>query len=159
MAGESLCFLFLAIGLPLFLLARYVLSPDCPPAHKRWIESFLIALVLNTAVVLMATKAREARLFTLPLLLVLPMIGAAWSKEMERHHGIRGLLAPLKRWPYAISFLYAGGLVVLVSDHVFQLSDGVGSANLFHEYFVVQSLFMCACLLSDAARRRPVPVS
>ena len=154
MSGETLCFAFLALGLPVFLIARYALSPMCTDDHKRWIKAFVIAVVLNTAVVLVATKAREARLFALPLLLVLPLLGRAWSVEVGRHGGLVGLLGFFKRWHYALVFFFFGGIVVLVSDHIFSLSDGVGSENLFHEYFVVQSLFMGCCLLADVHRRQ-----
>lgn len=153
MAGESLCFLFLALGLPLFLIGRYVLLPECPAPHKQRVRAMLIALLLNTAVVLVATKAREARLFALPLIFVFPLLGHAWHAEMARHQGFRGVFHSLRRWDLALLFLFAGSLVVLVADHVFVLSNGVASENLFHEVFIGQALFMLCCWLSDIARR------
>lgn len=154
MAGESLCFAFLAVGLPVFLIARYALSTACSADNRRWVKAFLIGLVLNTAVVLVATKAREARLFVLPLMLVLPLLGRAWSVEVERHGGLATLFRPLKTWYYALAFVLFAAIVVLVSDHIFSLSDGVGSENLFHEYFVLSALFMGCCILSDTERTR-----
>ncbi|MBK8612163.1 MAG: hypothetical protein IPN85_01510 [Flavobacteriales bacterium] len=152
-AGESLSFLFLALGLPLFLIGRYVLGPACPASHKQQVRAMLIALLVNTAVVLVATKAREARLFALPLVLVFPLLGHAWQAEMARHQGFFGLFRFLRRWDLAMFFLFAGSLVVLVSDHLFVLSDGVASENLFHEVFMVQALFMLCCWLSDITQR------
>ncbi len=153
MAGESLCFAFLALGLPCFLLARYALGEVCTPEHLRWIKAFLIALVLNTAVVFAATKAREARLFALPLLLVLPLLGRVWSVELARHGGWGGMFRFMRQWHYVLLFGLFAGILVLITEHVFILSDGVPSENLFHEYFLAQSLFMACCILSDAHRR------
>jgi len=152
MAGESLCFAFLALGLPLFLLARYVVSVHCSVVHKQWMQAFLIALLLNTAVVFVAAKAREARLFALPLLMLLPLLGAAWRTEMERHGGFRAMLAVLRSWPYVLAFMIALCVIILISDHVFVLSDTVPSQNLYHEYFIGQALFMSTCILSDLKR-------
>ncbi len=153
MSGESLSFAFLAMGLPVFLLLRYALRPACTTENKKWIKAMLIGLVLNTAVVLVATKAREARLFVLPLLLVMPLLGTAWRSEIGQHGGFAKLVGTLRHWPYALAFVFFAGIVVLVSDYVFSLSDGVPSANLFHEYFVLQALFMGCCILSDARHR------
>ena len=160
MAGESLSYCYLALGLPLFLLGRYAISSECLPQYQRLIRAVLIALVVNTAAVFVAAKAREARLFALPLLLVLPLLGRVWLVELRRHGGFVRMLGFFKRWDYALVFLLSGGLLMLVSDHVFSLSDGVPSENLFHEYFMVQSLFIVCCLLSDfyqraAGRRKP----
>jgi hypothetical protein len=157
MSGESLCFAFLAVGLPLFLLLRYARSRACSAQQRRTLKAMLIALVINTSVVLVATKAREARLFVLPLVLVFPLLGVAWRSEWQHQGGLRRLLRVLRSWPYALGALFALGIIILVSDHVFVLSDGVPSENLFHEYFMLQSAFMVLCVLADI--QRPVGVT
>ncbi|HRH39286.1 MAG TPA: hypothetical protein PK760_13130, partial [Flavobacteriales bacterium] len=83
MAMESLCYLSMVMALPVFLLVRYQRSMACTEDERRMLRAFWIALVLNTVAVLVAAKAREARSFALPLIIVWPLIGKVVAHELK----------------------------------------------------------------------------
>lgn len=153
MTAETLCYLVLTLVLPVFLLARYARTTPISPEERERLKAFWIALALNTALVLIAAKAREARVFALPLILAWPLLGKAWTAEMERHGGWQGLAAPFSRIDVAVLFLAFAVALAWVVGHVFVLSTGIQQDNLFHEYLVAELLFIAACLISDRARR------
>ena len=153
MTAETLCYLVLTLALPVFLLTRYGRTATSTQEERERLKAFWIALALNTALVLIAAKAREARVFALPLVLAWPLLGKAWTAEMERHGGWQGLAAPFSRIDLAVLFLAFAVAVAWFVGHVFVLSTGIPQDNLFHEYLVAELLFIAACLISDRARR------
>lgn len=150
MAGESLSFLYLSIGLSIFLIATYAIRGDLSKVNRVLVRGFLLTMFLNTLVILLATKAREARLFFLPVLLISPLLGRAWLRDLNRMGGMKGYFKIRAYWPGMLLFLFGASILVLFSDHVFRLSDGVGSRNLHHEYFLAQSLFILLNVLNTA---------
>lgn len=148
LTAESLWYLYLVIGIPVFLLLRYQDSSPCTTRENQMICAFLIALALNSLVVFFFTQAREARLFALPLLLVWPLLGKALLTELERHGGRKSYLAYFLR--PARSLLLLGSLVAIYAlvRLTFPMSTGIQQDNPFHEYIAIQTLFMIACLVA-----------
>ncbi len=153
LAGESLSYLFLVLALPIFLLARYGGSATCTPADQRLLRAFWITVVINTIAVLVAAKAREARLFALPLLFVWPLFGKVVLSELERHGGVRDLLAFFKRPQAAVLFALKAIVWVFAVHYGFTLSTGIPQDNLFHEYLIGSGLVILVCTTADAQRR------
>ena len=54
-------------------------------------------------------------MFALPLVLAWPLLGKAWTAEMERHGGWQGLAAPFSRIDLAVLFL-AFAVAAVVAD-------------------------------------------
>lgn len=50
--------------------------------QKRYIRAFFLALIINTPIVMLATLAREARLYALPLIFLWPLIGQMFGAEL-----------------------------------------------------------------------------
>lgn len=67
--SETCWMLFLVVGIPLQLS---LLFPEAWPKRDR--QAFWLALLLNTVVVLATARAREARLFALPLIFAWPWL-------------------------------------------------------------------------------------
>ena len=70
--SETCWMLFLVVGIPLQLS---LLFPEAWPKRDR--QAFWLALLLNTVVVLATARAREARLFALPLIFAWPWLAGA----------------------------------------------------------------------------------
>ena len=151
MTWESFIYLYLAIGLPAGILFAAKPGEDGPRTFApRYRGAFLLALVINSTVVLLCTKAREARLFALPLLFAWPLLGSILRDSWNELLPLRAIRSMFARWEYALFFVFVLGLLVLVSDHGWELSDGNASGNLWHEYFLLQSVLI---LLYFMARR------
>ncbi len=145
---ETLIYLYLAVGLPATLL--FGMGPLSGPQREElavFRRSFLLALLLNTVVVLVSTKAREARLFALPLLFAWPLLGSLLNERWERMVDLPAIRAMMRRWDYVLVFAFALGLLFLIVDRGWKLSDGNASGNLWHEYFLVQSAILLTILL------------
>ncbi|WKZ66293.1 MAG: hypothetical protein QY325_16210 [Flavobacteriales bacterium] len=147
--GETVAYLVLVLALPTYLLVR--LRGQAPEPHRRLVTGFLVALALNTTVVLSAALAREARLFALPLLLGWPLLGGALRAELRQAGGWRGLTALMRNYRTAAVL---AALLLLVSFAVFSLfepSTGIEEDSLFHEWLIAELGLIAALVL---ARRR-----
>ncbi|MCB9183097.1 MAG: hypothetical protein H6591_04195 [Flavobacteriales bacterium] len=154
MAGESLCYLTLALALPSFLLYRHGRSDASSPADRAMIQAFWITLVLNTLVVLFAAKAREARLFALPMILGWPLLGKAIMDELRRAGGIGSILSFMRQPLLAIAFVVKAVVLSIAVYRFFSLSTGIEQDNLFHEYLIAELLLILVCLYAGKYRKR-----
>lgn len=153
MAAETIGYLLMTLLLPTVLLLRTNRDGTSQPWLMR---AFWIALVLNTAAVLVAAKAREARVFALPLLLGWPLLGAAISAQLDRLGGLRAVWRLLRR-PLRMALLICGVLAIHVAvRHFFPLSTNVPGDNLWHEYLSAQLVAVAALLwLERGSAPRP----
>lgn len=159
MTGESLSYLVMTLALPVFLLARFSRTKNCSEEDRRLIRAFWTTVVLNTMAVLIAAKAREARLFALPMIIGWPLFGQALVAEVERHQDLKQLLSFLKD-PLLLVCLVAIVIGLYFGVHfVFRLSTGIQQDNLFHEYLIAELVFIAACLLADAGRKRRLAIT
>lgn len=125
--------------------------------HKRFVQAFFIALIINTPIIMLATLARESRLFALPLVFLWPLAGQLFRKE----------LTLLLRWDlYREVFgswsnrLYFTGLFILnylISFKVY-LPSFPGEDNFFNEYlFMLFLLIAIHFMLWRFSGTTPVP--
>lgn len=152
-AGESLCYLALVLALPVFLLVRFQRSTSCSDEDRRLLRAFWISLVVNTITVLVAAKAREARLFALPLIFVWPLFGKVVQSEIERHGGWRLMLSFFERPLSAFEFVLKAIVWIFAVHFGFALSTGIPQDNLFHEYLIAAGLLILTCTMADAQDR------
>ena len=123
---ETLVGIFLVLAWPLVLLRRLL-------GKLRFFTLGLVAsLVVNTFIVLFMAKAREARLFALPLLLIWPLLGL-------RRYNLQGF-----KWqpsPVALLLLVLGvGGTVHLAWNVYQSTVGTNTDNLFREYLTLYGI-------------------
>ncbi len=123
---ETLVGIFLVLAWPLVLLRPLL-------GKLRFFTLGLVAsLVVNTFIVLFMAKAREARLFALPLLLIWPLLGL-------RRYNLQGF-----KWqpsPVALLILVLGvGGTVHLAWNVYQSTVGTNTDNLFREYLTLYGI-------------------
>ena len=125
--SETLWMLFLVVGLPLQLCLLF-------PANwpKRECQAFWMALLLNTAVVLATARAREARLFALPLIFAWPWLATA-IKSMFLEVEARATQLAKGSWIY----LLLVPLAYFLAKYSFTQTAANPSENWFNEYLFV----------------------
>ena len=83
---------------------------------KRYRQAFFLTLVLNTAVVLVFTQARESRLFILPLFFWFPYAGELLIDSLQELL----LMIRTKKWYYSVGLslyaLFAGWIVYQIYE-------------------------------------------
>lgn len=130
-AVESVTSLFFAIGLQLYLILWYVKDLENTFLEGRLIKSFIFALILNSVIVLLSTKARETRLFALPLVFIWPILGKVVLTEFRFiKTGIRNL----NTWLSILFFLFLIFVGILISKYVYTPTEMNPDENFFHEY-------------------------
>lgn len=72
---ESLVCIITTLGFPLFIALEYLYKHNVTKEEQRYFSALLLTCFLNTAIVLLTARARESRLFALPLLLWWPILG------------------------------------------------------------------------------------
>ena len=123
---ETLVGIFLVLAWPLVLLRPLL-------GKLRFFTLGLVAsLVVNTFIVLFMAKAREARLFALPLLLIWPLLGL-------RRYNLQGF-----NWqpsPVALLMLVLGvGGTLHLAWNLYQSTVGTNTDNLFREYLTLYGI-------------------
>ncbi len=123
---ETLAGIFLVLAWPLVLLRPLL-------GKFRFLTFGLVAsLVVNTLIVLFMAKAREARLFALPLMLVWPLLGLRRYEWPTTTKPIRPITLLL------LVFGVAGTLHL--AWNLYQSTVGPNTANLFREYLTVYGI-------------------
>ena len=123
---ETLVGIFLVLAWPLVLLRPLL-------GKLRFFTLGLVAsLVVNTFIVLFMAKAREARLFALPLLLIWPLLGF-------RRYNVQGLTWQPGSVALLLLVLGVGGTVHLAWN-VYQSTVGTNTDNLFREYLTLYGI-------------------
>lgn len=83
-AVESVCSMLLIFALPLYLLYHHFRKKEVIGSiTSKMIKAFLITFLINTIVVFLNTKAREVRLFVIPLFFLWPFFGALFIKDFK----------------------------------------------------------------------------
>ncbi len=144
MAGETVGYLLMTLLFPALLLWRSGRRGASPGLTR----AFWIALALNTAAVLWAAKAREARVFALPLLIAWPLLGKALADVAAAFGGWRVLLKRCLK-PRILALLTIGSAAAyLAVRRAFVLSSNVPGDNLWHEFLALALVLSAALLLA-----------
>ncbi|MBK9177249.1 MAG: hypothetical protein IPM46_13130 [Flavobacteriales bacterium] len=154
MAAETMGYMAMTLLLPVYLLVRFRGSNAAEPRARETMQAFWISLVLNTLVVLIAAKAREARVLALPLIIVWPLLGKAFSSEWARLGGWTGLLSFIRRPASALVFVLVIAIVFSTIRRGFILSTGIPQDNPWHEYLQLEALLVIAFLFAEQSRQR-----
>ncbi|HUH47575.1 MAG TPA: hypothetical protein VLZ54_10515 [Arenibacter sp.] len=123
--------------------------------QKRFVQAFLIGLLINTPVIMLATLARESRLFALPLIFLWPLAGQLFWKELTLLMRPDLYLEVFRSWPNRLYFLGLCILNYLISFKVYVPSFPAAD-NFFNEYlFIVFLLISVHFLLWKYLRNNP----
>ena len=73
-ATETIFSFFLILGLPIYFLVISIIKKSYSSLlEKKLFKSFLITVIINSVIVILTTKARESRLFVIPLFFLWPI--------------------------------------------------------------------------------------
>ena len=127
-ATETFCTLFMVLGLP-FLITIY--GDD--DKHAILIRNLFFAIIVNTLAVLIMTKAREARLFALPLMLYFPIAGRLLLNTLAKIN--------IKKIQFKLLFVLVFAIFAVFSFTMYYSTDSGGAFRYYQTY-----LFISLCL-------------
>lgn len=77
---ETIVYAFLVLSIPFFIIYLARQKKIIEASHKNFIIAAVISFLINTIVVVTTTRAREARLYALPLIFLWPLLGYYFDK-------------------------------------------------------------------------------
>jgi hypothetical protein len=121
---ESIVSIFSTLALPIFIMLEHIKRKQLDKEEQKVYISFLFTCCLNTIIVLITARARESRLFALPLILWWPFYGkyfALYSKNLAIQNYVhtfkRHLLAAAVLLLFFIGLLTICGVLIIKIYH------------------------------------------
>lgn len=145
-AIESFCSLLLGWGLPTFVFFFMAKKMVFTKLEKAWLKAFLLSLCLNSLLVFLATKARETRLFTLPLLLLWPLAGRQLGLLLQ-HWRSKTFPGPRSRNIFIGLLLVLLFLALMIALHLYRPTGLDASQNWHKPYFFLLLSFIFSGVL------------
>ena len=134
-AAETFFSLFLILGLPIYFLYISIIKKSYSSLlEKKLLKSFFITLIINSVIVILTTKARESRLFILPLFFLWPIFFNIIKEEICEVFKFSNYINLFKRWDYFILFGFLIFLNNLICYKMYTITDGDASQNYFNLY-------------------------
>ena len=130
---ETLVSFFLVLGPSLYFLYMTRKSKVYITLEKKYILAFLLTLAINTPIVMVATLARETRLFALPLVFLWPLAGQLFGRDLTLLTNWKLLMDCFGNWRYSL-FLMALGIVSYVVAFRLYVPSFPSKDNFFNEY-------------------------
>ena len=138
---ETIVSFFLVLGPGLYFLFMSTKPKAYTILEKKYILAFLLALVINTPIVMAATLARETRLFALPLFFLWPLAGQLFGKDLTLLLKPRLYLDCFRDWRY--SFVLVGlCLIIYMVSFKLYVPSFPSKDNFFNEYLFLLLLIM-----------------
>jgi hypothetical protein len=138
--NETMFSLFLVVFPLVYILIYYLCRFHLRVIEKKLVLMFIITLTINTCIVILMTKAREARLFFLPLVLLLPIIGNFFLISIRRIK-ISRLSLVFKLWHFWFLFLLNLFICYLIACKIYRSSIMDYKGEFFNEYMFI--LLVC----------------
>lgn len=132
-AIESLTSLFLVIGFPLTLLATDNIRSE------RLRHPILLAILVNTSIVVFTANARESRLFFLPLLLLAPFLGELIQSYFSKTW--KYMIKRMSMTLLTVLFIYIGFCFWFTSN-VYDSTIGNSGGGLFKIYLFINAMIL-----------------
>jgi len=138
---ETIASFFLVLGPSIYFVSRILRKRPLTILEKKYLIAFFIVLIINTPIVLLATLAREARLFAMPLIFLWPLAGQLYGKELALLMKWGLYLDCFKNWSYSLLLLVLGLLNYMVSFKLY-VPSFPSKDNFFNEYLFGVLLLM-----------------
>jgi hypothetical protein len=136
---ESIFSFFLIYLIPLYLLFVLYIK-KIKIAHKKYLIAFFITLIINTIIVYSTTKAREVRLFVIPLFFLWPIFSNLFLSEIKILFDTKIYKIHFKNWKFIVSFLIIFVINYLISYKIYWFSFVSQKSNYFNEYLFISIL-------------------
>jgi hypothetical protein len=143
---ETLFYFLLVLAPGLYLLFVTRKKKVFTTVQKRFVQAFFISLLINTPVIMLATLARESRLFALPLIFLWALGGQLFWKELTLLVRPDLYLEVFKGWPNRLYLLGLCILNYLISFKVY-VPSFPAEDNFFNEYLFIVFLLISVHLL------------
>ena len=140
-AVESVVSFFLVLGPSLYFLYMGKKSWIFSALEKKYVRAFLLAVAINTPIVMAATLARETRLFALPLIFLWPLAGQLFGKELALLMKPGLYLDCFRNWRYSLSFLGLCAVSYLLAFKLY-VPSFPSKDNFFNEYLFLLLLIV-----------------
>jgi hypothetical protein len=153
-ATESVVSFILILAIPLYLFFDlYQSKTMVEQRYKSHITAFLLTVLLNSIVVILTTKARETRLFVLPLFFLWPVFYQIFQTRLALLFRIENYVKLLKN-RIITGLLLLFNLFNLIFSFIFyRTTVGNGGADYFNEYlFAVLFLISLHVALSRVSQ-------
>ncbi|MBC8769521.1 hypothetical protein H4O18_16100 [Arenibacter sp. BSSL-BM3] len=138
---ETIVSFFLVLGPSLYFLYMSMKPKAFTLLEKKYVLAFLVALVINSPIVMAATLARETRLFALPLFFIWPLVGQLFGKDLTLLSRPGLYLDCFKNWRYRILLLALCLINYMVSFKLY-VPSFPAKDNFFNEYLFVLLLMI-----------------
>ncbi len=154
---ETFFSLFLTLGPFGYFLWSYLRKKRIPSIQSNFVNGFLMALAFNTVVVVIATFAREARLFAIPLFFLWPWAATFIGDGIRKMMTSETISGFFTNWQYSLAFVIWGVVNYMIAFKVY-IPSFPPSDNFFNEYlFILLELMSFHFLLNRYASLRLSP--
>jgi hypothetical protein len=155
-ASESIISFFIILGLPLYF--TYIVTRDYILTHqqRKLINAFLLTVFINTLVVLFMTKAREVRLFAVPLFFLWPIFSSIFKQEIKLICSPNLYMKVFRNWKYLSFFILLNFLNYKISQNLYV--NTAGGDDWFTQYlFWLNFVLLSHLFLSHYLRKKNAP--
>lgn len=149
---ETVTSFILTLAIFLYFAVFKLYKSTTAQVTRNYIQAFLISVLVNTPVVILAALARESRLFALPLFFIWPIFAQLLGGEISFSLSFKKLVETIKNWRFTLLFLLCNTLTFWYS-FLFYRKVGLGENNYFEEYLFFTFLLISIHFLMNAFRK------
>ncbi len=155
-ATESVVSFLLVLAFPLYLIFDVYYSKTMVEyRYKAHVTAFLLTVFINSFVVILTTKARETRLFVLPMFFLWPVFYQIFKSRLALYVRFENYVLILKNRLVAGLWLLFNMFNLFFSFFLFQTTVGNGGADYYNEYLFAV-LFLISLHVALARVAKPV---
>lgn len=152
---ETWTSLFLALAPFMYLVAVQMRKKNALAWQKKWIDAYLLTVIINTPIVILTAFARETRLFALPLFFIWPVFFQLFGQEIKLLFSFGLYPKVFKKWPYLLGFLALNSVNFWFCFQMYP-KLGLGENTFFGEYlFLLNALMVLHGVLYQFEKRHP----
>lgn len=132
---ETLISMFLILGIPIYFLTNSLNTKnELFQTHKKYTRAFLITAIINSAIVISTTQARETRLFVIPMFFIWPIFVNLFLEDIKALFSLKNYTVIFKNWKSTCFFIFLNIMNFLISFKAFRSTLGNDKDNYFNEY-------------------------
>jgi len=157
-SSETIISMFVILGIPLYFIYFILKNRVVSERQMKFINAFLLTVIINSIIVILFTKAREVRLFAIPLFFIWPIFSSLFKEEIKTVCSLNLYIQIFKRWKYLSFFLFFNFLNYMISFELYKTT--VGGDDYFSEYlFVLLFILIAHVFISDSQMKRTISPS
>ncbi len=152
---ETLISLFIILGIPIYLLINRInRDKKVEESNKKYIQAFLLTALINSIIVITSAKAREVRLFAIPLLYIWPIFSNIFYEDIKAFFTIKNYIHLFSNISNCILFILLNSINYFISFEYYITTIGDRKYNLFSEYLFLYILIIIIHFLFKMSIRR-----